>query len=162
VGLLEMRDPNIIFLIENDKEYIYRLEQAFRRANIRNALKIARYGNEAILYLKGVGIYADRGTYPLPLVLMLDMTNPDGSSLAVLGWIREQPAFTELPILILANDEQERDVRKSFELGPNAHLLKRDNLDAVIRSILAVGVLGPSSQTANDEERAGSGKPNRL
>ena len=86
-----MKQSSVILLVENDKDYIYLLEQAFRKADIRNPLKIARYGNEAILYLRGVGIYADRRNYPLPKLILLDMTNPDGSSMAVLGWIREQP-----------------------------------------------------------------------
>ena len=53
-----MKQSSVILLVENDKDYIYVLEQAFRKANIRNPLRIARYGNHAILYLRGVGICA--------------------------------------------------------------------------------------------------------
>ena len=62
----QVRAPGgrVILLIENDKDYIYLLEQAFRKADIRNALKIARYGNEAILYLKGIGIYQESEAVP--------------------------------------------------------------------------------------------------
>ena len=123
-----MKQSSVILLVENDKDYIYLLEQAFRRADIRNPLKIARYGNEAILYLRGVGIYADRRNYPLPKLILLDMTNPDGSSMAVLGWIREQPQFSNVPILILAGTGQDKEVQKAFDRGANAYLVKRDRL----------------------------------
>jgi CheY-like chemotaxis protein len=123
-----MKQSSVILLVENDKDYIYLLEQAFRKANIRNPLKIARYGNEAILYLRGVGIYADRRNYPLPKLILLDMTNPDGSSMAVLGWVREQPDFRTVPILILAGEGQDRDVQRALDRGANAYLVKREKL----------------------------------
>src|SRR5215510_8557278 len=123
-----MKQSSVILLVENDKDYIYLLEQAFRKANIRNPLKIARYGNEAILYLRGVGIYADRRNYPLPRLILLDMTNPDGSSMAVLGWIREQAQFASVPILVLAAENQDKEVQRAFDRGANAYLVKRDKL----------------------------------
>src|SRR5687768_14285110 len=123
-----MKQSSVILLIENDKDFIYFLEQAFRRAEIRNPLKIARYGNEAILYLRGVGIYSDRRNYPLPSLIILDLTNPDGSAMALLGWIRENPDFVAVPILILAGPGQERDVQNAFDRGANSYLVKRENL----------------------------------
>src|ERR1051325_6614140 len=92
----------VVFVVENSADYMYRLEQAFRRVALPIDLKIARYGNEAVLYLKGVGIYSDRATYPLPRVILLDLDLPDGSALAVLGWIRQQPYLFGVPILAVA------------------------------------------------------------
>jgi DNA-binding response OmpR family regulator len=123
-----MKQNSVILLVENDKDYIYLLEQAFRKAEIRNPLKIARYGNEAILYLRGVGIYADRRYYPLPRLVLLDMTNPDGSSMAVLGWIREQTEFAQVPILILARRDQDAEIQRALDHGANAYLVKREDL----------------------------------
>lgn len=144
-----MKQSSVILLVENDKDYIYLLEQAFRRADIRNPLKIARYGNEAILYLRGVGIYADRRNYPLPKLILLDMTNPDGSSMAVLGWIREQPAFSNVPILILAGPGQDREVQKAFDRGANAYLVKREKLaelTSVVQSLELLDERAPSEK----------------
>jgi DNA-binding response OmpR family regulator len=136
-----MKQSSIILLVENDKDYIYLLEQAFRKSDIGNPLKIARYGNEAILYLRGVGIYADRRNYPLPKLIMLDMTNPDGSSMAVLGWIREQHHFAHVPILILAGPGQDREVQRAFDRGANAYLVKRDNLSELTSVIHSLELL---------------------
>ena len=137
-----MKQSNVILLVENDKDYIYVLEHAFRRASIRNPLKIARYGNEAILYLRGVGIYADRRNYPLPRLILLDMTNPDGSSMAVLGWIREQEQFTQIPIMILAGPEQSREVQHALDRGANAFAVKRESLAELTGMIHSLELLG--------------------
>lgn len=150
-----MKESSVIFLVENNKDYIYLLEQAFRKANIRNPLKIARYGNEAILYLKGTGIYADRRTYPLPALMLLDMTNPDGSSMVLLGWIREQPEFAQMPIVILANPNQNEEVQKAFDLGANAYVVKRDNLDELARMIQTLELLSEKPDFSKAEEVRG-------
>jgi CheY-like chemotaxis protein len=136
-----MKQHSVILLVENDKDYIYVLEQAFRKAEIRNPLKIARYGNEAILYLRGVGIYADRRNYPLPRLVLLDMTNPDGSSMAVLGWIREQQQFSKMPILILAGSDQENEVQCALDRGANAFLVKRERLAELTSMIHSLELL---------------------
>jgi CheY-like chemotaxis protein len=151
-----VKHSSVILLVENDKDYIYVLEQAFRKANIRNPLKIARYGNEAILYLRGVGIYADRRNYPLPRLILLDMTNPDGSSMAVLGWIREQPQFSHVPILILAGTAQQKEVQRAFDRGANAFLVKRDNLDELITVVESLELLDerpPIEESASPVEQ---------
>ena len=133
-----MKQSSVILLVENDKDFIYLLEQAFRKAEIRNPLKIARYGNEAILYLRGVGIYGDRRNYPLPSFIILDLTNPDGSSMALLGWIRDHAEFSAVPILVLAGENQEQEVQQAFDRGANAFIWKRPQLTELTRAILSL------------------------
>jgi DNA-binding response OmpR family regulator len=136
-----MRETGTIFLVENDKDYLSAIDQAFRKANIRNPLKIARYGNEAILYLKGIGIYADRKTYPVPALIILDMTNPDGSSRSVLGWIREQEALAQIPVLVLTRAGQLEMVQDALDSGANCYVLKRDSLDELVATIQNLDLL---------------------
>ena len=147
-----MKQSSVILLVENDKNYIYILEQTFRKSDIRNPLKIARYGNEAILYLRSVGIYADRRNYPLPRLILLDITNPDKNSIAILNWIREQHQFANVPILILAGPGQDREVQKAFDRGANAYLVKRDNLTELISVIYSLELL------AEEQERRDTGE----
>ena len=130
-----MNNKKIIFLVENSTDHVFLLEQAFRRANLANPLKVARYGNEAILYLKGVGIYSDRVNYPLPDVVIIDMTIADGSAMSVLGWIRRQPQFSSVPILVLVQGKENRSVQDAFDKGANAYFVKREDLDALAQMI---------------------------
>src|SRR5688500_15350069 len=112
-----MEENAVVFVVENSSDYMYLLEQAFRKAELPIDLKIARYGNEAVLYLKGVGIYGDRVTYPLPKVMLLDLDLPDGSPLAVLGWIRQQTELAGVAVLTTGFSELENIIRQTRELG---------------------------------------------
>ncbi len=146
-----MKESSIILLVENDKDYIYLLEQAFRRAEIRNPLKVARYGNEAILYLRGVGIYSDRRNYPLPSLIILDLTNPDGSAMALLGWIREHPDLGQVPILVVAALHQRKEVQHAFDRGANAFLVKRENLSELTTAIASLDLLSEVRQARREK-----------
>jgi two-component system response regulator len=116
----------VVFVVENSAEYMYQLEQAFRKAELPVDLKIARYGNEAILYLKGVGIYGNRAIYPLPKVILLDLDVPDGSSLAALGWIRQQADLRGVSVLTTGFPEDLKVVQQARELGALAWFPKSD------------------------------------
>jgi CheY-like chemotaxis protein len=116
----------VVFVVENSADYMYELEQAFRKSGLPIDLKIARYGNEAVLYLKGVGIYGDRSTYPLPHIILLDLDLPDGSPLAVLGWIRQQSELAGVAVLTTGFSQQENIIRQTRELGAQGWFQKSD------------------------------------
>lgn len=130
-----MKKDGVIFLLENSTEYLFLLDQGFRRSQIVNPLRVARYGNEAILYLKGVGIYSDRTHYPLPELIIIDLAVPDGSGLAVLGWIRRQTDFNNVPVIILVDPDQNKTLQDAFDRGANAYYIKRNDLDGLARMI---------------------------
>jgi CheY-like chemotaxis protein len=131
-----MKENGVIFLLENSTDYLYALDQAFRKAGLTNPIKVTRYGNEAILYLKGVGIYQDRVHYPLPDVILIDMSLPDGSAMSVIGWLRRQPQFDEVPVLVLIGSLDQRFVSHSG--SENTHWVKRDDYEAVVELLKAV------------------------
>lgn len=130
-----MNELAAIFLLENNTDYIYLLQKAFAAGGIKNRLKIVRYGTEAILYLMGTGIYADRRLHPMPGIILLDLTLPDGSGLTVLRWIRKRAEFASIPILALVGPTQSALLREALDLGANACLVKRDELSELVSVI---------------------------
>ncbi len=136
-----MKRDGVIFLLENSTDYLFLLDQGFRKAQIFNPLRVARYGNEAILYLKGVGIYGDRSRYPLPDLIIIDLAVPDGSAMAVLGWIRRQAEFNNVPVVILVDPTKERGLQEAFDKGANAYYVKRDDFEAMARMIRSLEIV---------------------
>ena len=116
----------VVFVVENSADYMYQLEQAFRKAALPIDLKIARYGNEAVLYLKGVGIYGNRKIYPLPKVVILDLDLPDGSPLAVLGWIRQQTELVGVSVITTGYPGKNEVLDQAREMGALAWFPKSD------------------------------------
>jgi CheY-like chemotaxis protein len=130
-------EAGIVFVVENNADHIFQLEHAFRTAGFPADLKIARYGNEAILYLKGIGIYSDRSTYPLPHVVLLDLDLPDGSAASVLGWIRQQPELFGVQVFAMSHSLQPAKIEEARKLGAAGWFVKSD-LQSIVQTVHAL------------------------
>jgi CheY-like chemotaxis protein len=104
-----MRRQRYLAVVQSDLQFICSLRDALEGRG-RADLSIARNSQEAILYLRGVGIYTDRRRYPLPDAVLLDCENPDGEDLEVLAWMREQPDFWRTPVVMLCREEHQLHV----------------------------------------------------
>src|SRR5688572_18381433 len=76
-------EKEVILLAEDDQNDIALFQRAFKQAQIKNPLQIVRDGEEAIAYLEGEGKFADRGQFPLPTLLLLDLKMPRKSGFQV-------------------------------------------------------------------------------
>lgn len=86
-------------------------------------------GREAMWYLDGVGKYANRDEYPLPDLLLLDLKLPRYNGLEVLAWLRKQPGFSALRVLVLTSSDRVKDVNEAYRLGANSFLVKPYDFD---------------------------------
>ena len=120
-----MDGKKILAVIQSDLQLIRALRSKLEEQGLP-FLNIARNSQEAILYLRGVGIYNNRERYPLPTALVLDCQNPDGCDLEVLSWVREQSEFRELPVFLLCPEHHERHI--TCALDRVCFLIDRDNI----------------------------------
>ena len=114
-----------ILLAEDDPNDVILFQRAMERASLSvDSLKVVRDGEEAISYLSGQGLYADRDLYPLPALLLLDLKMPRKSGPEVLSWIRKQPQLRYLIVVFLTSSNSSDDVRLAYEAGANSYLVK--------------------------------------
>lgn len=127
-----MIDEQTLLLVDDSENDILLMQRAFKKAELSIRVHEARDGEEAIAYLKGDGIYADRDKHPLPSIVLLDLNMPKKNGLEVLEWAREQAAFKSLPIIILTASMRPADVERTYELGATAFLIKPSNTEALV------------------------------
>lgn len=113
-----------ILLVEDQENDATLLKMAFTKNKILNPVQWVRDGLEAIAYLNGEGIYADRTLYPFPEVLLLDLKMPRMTGLELLAWIRDHPDFRVIPTIIMTSSRQDIDIEKAYNLGANTYMLK--------------------------------------
>lgn len=124
-------DP--LVLIADDNEYdTLLMRTVFERIGLALPLQFVRDGVEAIAYLRGEGVYGDRQQFPRPTVLLLDLNMPRKNGFEVLAWIREQPALTRPHVYVLSASSQPADIRRSYDLGAGAYLVKPGTLDELL------------------------------
>jgi CheY-like chemotaxis protein len=135
-----MSDKSSILLVEDDPNDVFFLQRAFTAAAIDNPLSVAQDGQEAIDYLSGLGKYADRARHPLPCLIILDLKMPRRTGMDVLQWLREQPVFRCIPVIVFSSSAQRYDVERAYGLGATAFVVKPANNER--RSELAALVKG--------------------
>ena len=113
-----------ILYAEDDENDAFFLDRAFKTAGILHPLVVVTDGQEAIDYCAGRGAYADRAAHPLPCLTLLDLNMPRKSGIEVLRWIRQEPAFFTVPVIILTSSLQDSDIDLAYRHGANAYLVK--------------------------------------
>ena len=127
-----MASQQILAVVQSDLQLISSL-RGFLEANNYPAT-MARNSQEAILYLRGVGIYANRYRYPQPSVIILDSLNPGGADLEVLAWVRNNPQFADMPVLILCAERHSAS-HVTCMLDPNSFVVDRGNFSDLLDAL---------------------------
>ena len=117
------REATILVAEDNDDDFQL-LTHAFETGDRCCALRRTRDGDETIAYLDGTGPFSDRGQHPLPNLLLLDLQMPGRDGFEVLRWLRTQPNFRTLPVIVLTSSLDHKDIKLAYELGANAYLRK--------------------------------------
>ena len=108
------------------------MRRACRQVGIDDSLKIVRDGDQALKYLHGEGIYADRTEYPFPSLFLLDLKMPKKSGFDVLENLQQSGAiFRSLPILVLTSSSRDADLRRAYDLGAKSYLVKQGTSELV-------------------------------
>ena len=118
-----------ILVAEDDLTDAYFFQRAFRRAGLPVTLHFVRDGQEVIDYLLGEGQFADRTAHPLPQLVLLDLNMPRLDGFDVLRWVRHQPRFHDLQIVIFSSSDEPKDMNRAYDLGANWDLVKPHSME---------------------------------
>ena len=120
----DMSDSGHILVAEDDPTDAYFFQRAFKRAGIPVSLHFVRDGQEVIDYIQGEGQFADRAAHPLPQLVLLDLKMPRLDGFEVLEWVRNQPGFNSMQIVIFSSSGEPKDINRAYGLGANWYLVK--------------------------------------
>ena len=127
--------PIELLLVEDNPGDVRLTQEALREGKVRNHLKVASDGVEALAYLRREGEYANA---PQPDLILLDLNLPKKNGREVLAEIKDDPVLKRIPVVILTVSKAEEDVLKSYNLHANCYITKPVDLDqfvSVVKSI---------------------------
>ena len=127
-----------ILLVEDDPEDVEIINLALEKSGCPFHFIHVANGADAIRYLSRDKYFADVKKYPVPSMVLLDLSLPGIDGFGVLRWMRGRPDGTVPPAIVISYSDTDRDVRLAHQLGAKYYLIKSVSLDGNIGLIKSV------------------------
>jgi CheY-like chemotaxis protein len=133
-----MTSCSVILYVEDEENDVFLLEHVLAKAGIRNPFQRVKDGKQARDYLAGEAPFENRQRYPLPGLVLLDLNLPYWSGFEVLKWIREQPEFRSLPVVVFTSSSRPDDIARAYNAGASGYLVKPNALNELTSLVTAL------------------------
>ena len=68
-------------------------------------------------------------------LILSDVNMPRMDGFTFIRTVREQPAYRDVPIIVLSTEGQEKDIQTGMSLGANLYMVKPAQPDKMVRNI---------------------------
>ena len=130
--------PKVILLVDDDDALPFLFRRVLKQLNPHPALHYLPNAVRAKDYLLGRLEFADRTAYPWPDLVLLDLRLPVFDGFEFLEWARSRTEFKALPIFVLSDSINPRDLTRADQLGATSFLVKPTEVEALIPPIKAL------------------------
>ena len=110
-----------ILLAEDSEGDAFLTIEAFKDTNLDNSISVVRDGEQAIDFLNKRGVYAGADR---PDLILLDINMPRVDGNEVLIYIKTQPEFKAIPVIILTTSNAESDKLECLKNYADQYLSK--------------------------------------
>ena len=116
-----------ILLVEDERDHALLIQDALQSARTSRPVQVVESGEQAIAYLSGEGVFADRTAYPFPSLVLLDLRMPGIGGFGVLRWLRAHPNLSQqLNVVVLSALQSPKEIDVAYELGARLYWAKKD------------------------------------
>ena len=113
-----------LLIVDDDENDRILLQHAFEKLNVGYQIHPLKSGNEALAFIKGEGVYADRKAYPFPTFILTDLKMPEGDGFEILFYLKQHPEILVVPVVMLSGSDDPDDVRQAYLLGASSFIVK--------------------------------------
>lgn len=110
-----------VLLVEDNPADVRLTEEALRGGVLQSRLTVVEDGLEAMAYLRGDGVYAQR---QLPDLVLLDLNLPRMDGRQVLREMQADDSLRVLPVIVLSTSSDGNDIRQAYQNGANCFVTK--------------------------------------
>src|ERR1041384_3068701 len=116
-----------ILIVDDKAGDCFFMGRALERAGFGLTIHFVTDAEEAVAYLNGRGVYAERLLFPYPSLIIADLGMRGGDGFSVLAQLRQNPAPEVVPVLVFSSSEDPNQMRMAYDLGATLYCIKRQN-----------------------------------
>lgn len=120
---MSARVPTILLVEDNDDD-VFAMQRGLRKTQLTYRLQVVSDGQKAMDYLSGTGAYVDRESCPIPTIIFLDLKLPYVDGFELLQWLRAQPMFRDIAVVVLTGSGEQSDRDRAAGLSVRAYVVK--------------------------------------
>src|SRR4051812_34739324 len=128
----------VILLADGDRRTAPVMDLAIHHLELPLRLVGLPNGQEVIRYLQREGRYADEGAFPLPKLLLLDLSIKRVKAFDVLRWVRRNSAVRHSTVLVLARSVFDPDIARAYAVGANSFLVKAQDYGSILQQFRGI------------------------
>ncbi len=135
---MPQRLRDILVVDDNDNDVELML-LGLSSLKLANSIAVARDGVEGLDYLYRRGRFAGRsGEHPL--FVLLDLNMPRMGGIAMLTEMRRDEDMRTVPVVVMTSSREDPDLRRCYDLGINAYVVKPVDFDQFSRTVTNLGI----------------------
>ena len=128
-----------ILLVEDNPNDVELTLEALSEQNLDNRVIVLNDGVKAMEYLLYEEKYKNRQREN-PAVILLDIKMPRMDGIEVLEAIKKSEDLRSIPVVMLTSSREEPDLKKCYELGVNAYVVKPVNYKYFFEAVKHMGI----------------------
>lgn len=128
-----------ILLAEDNPNDVELILEALSEQNLSSRVIFLNDGVEALDYLTYKGRFKNRAKEN-PAVIILDIKMPRMDGIEVLQAIKNRQELKTIPVVMLTSSREEPDLKRCYELGANAYIVKPVSFKDFLETVKHVGI----------------------
>src|SRR5687767_6150694 len=117
-----------LLIVDDDEDQRFIFRKTFEELGTKYKVRLANSGDEALAYLKGEGEYADRSKFEFPSYILTDLKMSPGDGFHLLEFLKNAPALSVIPVVMLSTSDDADDIRQAYLLGASSFFVKPRDL----------------------------------
>ncbi|MGI9508161.1 MAG: response regulator [Geminicoccaceae bacterium] len=114
----------ILIVDDSDDDYDVTVRALKKGQPLDNPLHRCESGRDALDYLYRRGNYAPPAKAPRPGIMLLDLNMPGIDGREVLSVVKSDANLRLIPVIVMTNSDDARDVTACYEIGANTYIQK--------------------------------------
>ena len=131
-------DPWWVLIADDDTRDVDMMRFAFQQTETKPRLDFVHDGEQVLQFLERRRPKDGDTDTTLPDVLLLDLKMPRLDGFQVLEWLRRQPPFHHLPVIVFSSSDQPVDIDRAISLGAARYLVKPYRMTDLVQMVRVI------------------------
>jgi CheY-like chemotaxis protein len=113
-----------VIVIDDEPDDLFFIRRLFDKGGVKNPVVTFLDSEDALAFLSATAVIVRKVADFTPCVLFTDIKMPKMDGLDLVRWIRKQPEFDALTVVVMSSSDEPKDVERAQKLGADRYLLK--------------------------------------